>query len=157
MRGLRCLILLGIAVFGLARCPVFAQSQQPVQAVAPVSPSSPVQPSSPPSAAPALKQAKPNHSHANDFLIIGTVFNEKALSFPSVRVRIRRSGEQKFHWDTYTNSRGDFAVRVPQGSQYEIVVHAKGFAEQTHTVDASKGDNRERLTFRMEPVAGGKK
>ncbi len=157
MRGLRWMIFLGIAVFGFARFFVFAQSQQPVQPVAPVSPSPPVQPSSPPTAVPAPKKAKLKHSRVNDFLIIGTVFNEKALSFPGVQVRIRRGGEQKFHWDTYTNSRGDFAVRVPQGSRYEIVVYVKGFAEQMRTVDTRAGDNQERLSFRMEPAAGGKK
>ena len=49
------------------------------------------------------------------FLILGTVFNENAISFPDVQVRIRRTGEKKFRWDAYTNSRGEFAVRVPPG------------------------------------------
>jgi len=40
------------------------------------------------------------YSHANDFLVRGTVFTDKALSFPGVQLRIRRAGEKKFRWRT---------------------------------------------------------
>src|SRR6266566_497265 len=102
------------------------------------------------------KPAKKRYSHANDFLIRGTVFTDKALSFPGVQLRIRRAGEKKFRWESYTNSRGEFAVRVPQGSDYEMVVRAKGFAEQARTIDAKTGGNEESMVFRMQPTAGGK-
>ena len=102
------------------------------------------------------KTDKKKYSHANDFLIRGTVFTDKALSFPGVQLRIRRVGEKKFRWESYTNSRGEFAVRVPQGSNYEMVIHAKGFAEQTRTVDAKAGVNEESMVFRMQPATGGK-
>jgi hypothetical protein len=120
----------------------------------------PPTPAPPAPAAPAASSSKPGktrYSHKNDFLIRGTVFNEKALSAPGVQLRIRRTGEKKFHWESYTNSRGEFAVRVPQGSDYEMVIHAKGFAEQTRTIDAKNGGNEERLVFRMELAAGDKK
>src|SRR5882762_1457659 len=83
------------------------------------------------------------YSHANDFLIRGTVFTDKALSFPGVQLRIRRTGEKKFRWEDQTNSRGEFAIRVPQGTQYEMVVRIKGFAEQTRTIDTKTGGNEE--------------
>ena len=108
---------------------------------------------------PAAAQDKPSkqkYSHVNDFLIHGTVFTDKALSFPGVQLRIRKTGEKKFRWESYTNSRGEFAVRVPQGSNYEMVVRAKGFAEQTRTIDAKTGANEGNIVFRMEPAAGGK-
>jgi len=73
-----------------------------------------------------------------------------------VRLRIRVAGEKKFRWESYTNSRGEFAVRVPQGSNYEMVIHAKGFADQTRTIDAKTGGNEESMVFRMQPAAGGK-
>jgi hypothetical protein len=84
------------------------------------------------------------------FLIIGTVFNENALSFPGVQVRVRVSGEKKFKWETYTNSRGEFAVRVPPGSEYEVVTHVKKYADQTQNVDA-KVDVQQRLSIKLEP------
>src|SRR5262245_19074700 len=98
------------------------------------------------------KPGKRQYSHANDFLIRGTVFNEKALSFPGVQLCIRRTGEKRFRWESYTNSRGEFAVRVPQGSEYEMVVRAKGFAEQARNIDAKNGDNQENVVFRMQPA-----
>jgi hypothetical protein len=128
---------------------VFCLAQEP----ATPAPSSPASPSL---AAPASKPGKKKYSHANDFLIHGTVFNDKAFSAPAVRLRIRRAGEKKFHWETYTDSRGEFAVRVPQGSGYEVVVRAKGFAEQTRTIDAKNG-GEENVVFRMQPAAGDKK
>jgi hypothetical protein len=96
------------------------------------------------------------HSHANDFLLRGTVFDEKALALPGAELRIRRISEKKFRWETMTNSRGEFAVRVPQGADYELVLRAKGFAEQKKTVDARSGGNEERMVFRMELAADGK-
>jgi Carboxypeptidase regulatory-like domain len=108
-------------------------------------------------AAPASQPSKKKSSHANDFLIRGTVFNEQALSFPGVQLRIRRAGEKKFRWETYTDSRGEFAVRVPQGSSYELVIHLKGFAEQTRAIDATSGDYLGNLVFRMMPEGGNKK
>lgn len=103
------------------------------------------------------KPSKKKYSHENDFLIRGTVFNEKALSFPDVELRLRKEGAKKYKWNTYTNSRGEFAVRVPQGMNYEILVHIKGFADQTKTVDAKGGGNEEDLVFRMQPVTGDAK
>jgi hypothetical protein len=102
------------------------------------------------------KSGKQKYSHANDFLIRGTVFSEKALSFPDVQLRIRRAGEKKFRWQDLTNSRGEFAIRVPQGTQYEMVVHAKGFADQTRTIDARTGSGENNVVFRMEPAKKGK-
>lgn len=99
------------------------------------------------------KPSKKKYSHADDFLIRGTVFNEKAFSFPGVEVRFRREGQKKYKWETYTNSRGEFAQRVPQGTKYEILVHMKGFMDQGRTIDAQGGGNEEDVVFRMEPIA----
>ena len=108
------------------------------------------------SAAKSEKAGKKKYSHANDFLIRGSVFNEKALSFPGVELRLRSAGQKKYRWQTYTNSRGEFAVRVPPGAKYEILIHVKGFANEVRTVDATNGLNEETLVFRMQPIAGGK-
>ncbi|MGC1415140.1 MAG: carboxypeptidase-like regulatory domain-containing protein [Candidatus Acidiferrum sp.] len=103
------------------------------------------------------KPKKQKYSHANDFLVTGTVFDPKGYAFPGVQLKIRRSTEKKFRWDDYTDSRGDFAVRVPQGSQYKLVVHAKHFAEQTRDLDAKTGVSEARVVFRLEPEGGEKK
>jgi hypothetical protein len=105
--------------------------------------------------------SKKQHSHKDDFLMRGTVFTEKNLSLPGADLRVRRGSEKKFRWETRTNSRGEFAVRVPQGAEYELVVRAKGFAEQARPVDAKSGVEKDNMVFRMELApekkTGGKK
>ena len=113
--------------------------------------------SQPESSSSSAKNENQKYSHANDFLIRGTVFTDKARSFPDVQLRIRRSGENKFRWEDRTNSRGEFAIRVPQGVQYEMVVHAKGFADQIRTIDARNGSGENNVVFRMEAAKKGKK
>lgn len=137
----------GMGVLLLVFASLLAAQETP-----PAAPASPTQDSSSKD-----KPGKNKYSHLNDFLIRGTVFNEKALSFPDVELRLRKEGEKKYKWQTYTNSRGEFAVRVPQGSNYEILVHVKGFADQTKTVEAKGGGNQENVVFRMQPATGDAK
>lgn len=144
-----CVAML-FALLEVAHLPASAQdSPAPSGAVQPQGQSSSVK-------TPA-KTSKNKYSHANDFLIHGTVFNDKGLSFAGVPLHIRRAGEKKFRWDGVTNSRGEFAIRVPQGSGYEMVVHAKGFAEQSRMIDAKGGGNEQSLVFEMQPSAGDRK
>lgn len=110
----------------------------------------------PPAASVSAPAKKKKHSYADDYLVRGTVFTAEGLSFPGAELRVRRSDQKKFHWETYTNSRGEFALRVPQGASYEVVVRAKGFAEQSHALDA-KGGREENLVFRMEAVKPGER
>lgn len=147
MHSFRCIALLslGVACFFGARP---ASSQEPAPPATTASPNG--------TAAQSAKSDKQKYSHANDFLIRGSVFTDKARAFPGVKLRIRRSGEQKFRWEDYTNSRGEFAMRVPQGAEYEMVVHAKGFVDQTRVVDAKSGVADTTLAFQLQP-AGGKK
>jgi hypothetical protein len=143
-------------VFSVCLGEQFASAQD----AAPVPATAPTAPARTPSAASASsssKNGKQKYSHAHDFLIRGTVFTEKSMSFPGVQLRIRRAGEKKFRWEDRTNSRGEFAMRVPQGSEYEMVVHTKGFADQARTIDARSGISENNVVFRMEPPAGGKK
>ena len=140
------LMILCMAALVIFLPAAFAQAQEP--------PPTPTL-TAPAPAATAGKPVKKKYSHLNDYLIRGTVFTDKALSFPGVQLRIRKVGEKKFRWESYTNSRGEFAVRVPQGSDYEMVVRVKGYPEQTRTIDAKTGGNEEKMVFRMQPAAGG--
>ena len=114
---------------------------------------------SPPAASGAEKQSAPANPAATSkpdrplpsFLILGSIFNENALSFPGVQVRIRRADEKKFRWETYTNSRGEFAVRVFPGHEYEVVTHVKKYKDQRMTVDG-KVDVQQRLSIKLEPA-----
>jgi hypothetical protein len=153
------LVILAAATLLIPIPPAVARHQGQEPAPPPPPATTPAQPpaTTPTNPSTGTSSSKRKYSHANDFLIRGTVFTDKALAFPAVQLRVRRSTEKKFHWETYTNSRGDFAVRVPQGLEYELVIHAKGFADQTRSIDAKAGLSETTLTFRMEPGAGGKK
>ena len=149
MKSPRWFVFVGMAVLFICSAAALFRAQEPT----PPAPQAPAatQPPAP------EKPQNPKYSHANDFLIIGTIFDPKGYAFPGVELRIRRSNEKKYRWDSYTNSRGEFAVRVPQGSDYEMVVHAKGFADQTRALDAKTGVSEARIVFRMVAAEGGKK
>ncbi len=118
-------------------------------------------PAAPEAAKPAATESsstsKGKHSHANDLLIRGTVFDNRGLSLSGTKLRIRKAGEKKSHWETQTNSRGEFAIRVPQGSEYEVAAEAKGFATQSHAINGKSGIGEEKVIFHMEPAGGGKR
>jgi hypothetical protein len=126
----------------------FAGAQEPA---VPPTPSAPaVEPGS------AQKPSK--HSRVpQGFLIHGTVFDDKALSVPGAELRIRRAGEKKYHWNTHTNSRGEFAIRVPPGNDYELLVQVRGFADSTHPVNAKNGLGDENVVVRLDEPAEKRK
>jgi Carboxypeptidase regulatory-like domain len=118
------------------------------------------QPAAPPSqATPAATTPKSESSSDKKkskrelgYLVTGTVFTENALAFPGVRVQIRRENEKKFRWDTHTNSRGEFATRVPEGQEYEVVIRQKKYKEASRKINASNGELEQRLSIRLETV-----
>jgi len=102
------------------------------------------------------KQAQSKNTHGNDFLVRGTVFTPEGLALPGVELRIRRASEKKFRWDTASNSRGEFAVRVKMGADYEVVARAKGYQDQSLAVNASTGERFKDLVFHMQRQTGKK-
>lgn len=149
MKNPRWIVLAGMVTMFACTVPAFCRAQEPAPPAAQAAP--PAQSSS------SRKPTKPKYSHANDFLISGTVFDPKGYAFPGVQLKIRRSTEKRFRWDDFTNSRGEFAVRVPKGSEYEMVVQVKGFVDQTRELDAKSGLSEARIVFRMEPGGENKK
>jgi len=143
------------AYLGLLLCLAY-----PVAAQQPADPAPPAAPAQPAATSPETSRASSSSKGKKKplpvFLISGTVFDEKALSFPDVKVRIRLTSEKKYRWETYTNSRGEFAVRVPEGNQYEVLVQAKKFKEQSQTVKADAGAVQQQLSFRLEAATQGK-
>jgi hypothetical protein len=129
-------------------------AQQP----APPPPSPTEAPAAAPPATPAQESSSTgkHKSKIPPFLILGTVFNEHGLAFPGVEVRIRPMGSQKFRFTTYTNSRGEFAVRVPDGIEYQVVIRQKNYKEQLQVVSANMAEVQKRLSFKLETVKPAK-
>ena len=140
--------LIYLALSGCAT--VFIPARNSAQEPAPTPPSASTESSS--------KQQSANSAskHSGDFLIRGTVFTEQGFALPGAEMHIRRSTEKKYRWQTASNSRGDFAVRVKMGADYEITVQAKGYQEQSLSVTATTGERFKDVVFRLQPV-GGKK
>ncbi len=107
------------------------------------------------SAGPAAGDQGKKSAHKDDFLVFGTVFTEVGLALPGAEVRVRRAGERKTRWEARSDRRGEFAVRVPRGTEYEISVSAAGRRAETRKIDAKVG-SREDLVFRLAPAPGGK-
>jgi len=141
MHHKRCVITLAIIMFS-ASLPVLAGQDAATSAGTQPAPSE------------SSSSRKSKHSHADDLVIRGTVFNERGLALQGVKLRIRRSDQKKPRWETYTNSRGEFAVRVPKGPDYEIAAESKGFARQSQAIN---GQSEENVVLHMQPASGGKK
>jgi hypothetical protein len=134
--------------------PNHGATQEPSEPAPPAAPA-PASPDGTARADTGSSSSKTKNRLIPSFLIVGTVFNEKGLSFPGVQVRIRRSGEKKFLADTYTNSRGEFAARVPPGYEYEVLVQVKKYEDRIETVD-SRVDVQRRLSIKMQPKSQAK-
>jgi hypothetical protein len=146
---MKTLILAALAVLLLH--PHVSLAQEPSAPAPP--PASPAQPSAgePSATNPGSSSSKTKSRVVPSFLIIGTVFDERALALPGAQVRIRKSSEKKFRWQASTDSRGEFAVRVPPGEEYEVVIHAnKKYEDATQAVDG-KVDVQQRLSIKMQP------
>ncbi len=94
-------------------------------------------------------------AHEGDFLVFGTVFDERGFAYHGAVVRVRRAGEGKVRWEARSDHRGEFAVRVPRGAEYEMSVRAAGYPELTRLIDARAG-SRVDLVFRLQSPSGEK-
>ena len=70
-------------------------------------------------------------SHAHDYVIFATVFNDRGFALSGARARVRRAEEKKFRWEAMSDHQGELAFRVPQGAEYELTIEARGFKTQT--------------------------
>src|ERR1700730_9422763 len=141
MHRKRCVIILA-AIFITPILSIFAEQDVASSAAKQPAPSD------------SSSSRKSKHSHGDDLLIRGTVFNERGLALQGVRLRVRRADQKKPRWETFTNSRGEFAVRVPKGPDYEIAAESKGFSKQSQAIN---GQSEESVVLHMQPVGGGKK
>ena len=87
----------------------------------------------------------------SDGVIAGSVFNENGHSLPGARVRVAPENAPKKKQETYSDGRGEFAVRVPAAKRrYLVTVEAKGFAPQTKTVEVFESEKTS-VTFLLTP------
>jgi hypothetical protein len=117
-------------------------------------------PPPPPDPAPPQSESSTNSKHVrhlDSFLIRGTVYDEKSLSLTGAQLRVKRQGDKKYRWSTVTNSRGEFAIRVPPGSEYELLTQAKDFTDHTTAIDAKNQSSEDNMVIHMDRAPERKK
>ena len=67
---------------------------------------------------PAVEQPEKSKDYA---LIFGTVWGPDNRPIAGVPIKIRRAIDKKAKWELISNSRGEFAQRVPPGAQDYII------------------------------------
>lgn len=105
--------------------------------------------------APAADQTKEQTEKKDEFVLVGTVFTEQGFALPAAAIRVRRAGEKKIREKAQSDRRGEFALRLRPGLEYEVSVEAKGYEPQTKKLSAEIGGPNN-FIFRMKPVQGGK-
>jgi hypothetical protein len=108
-------------------------------------------------AEPALSAKKPKKASeaAQPFaMIAGTVFRPPGFALPGAQVQVEPESEGKSKKiKTVSDSRGEFAIRVPPVSmKYTVTVTSNGYQAQQKTV-AIEGEQRKDLSFQLEPEA----
>lgn len=94
-------------------------------------------------------------------VIAGTVFQETGFSLPGATVTVTAVDEagsavdKKLVWDTETDRRGEYAIRVPAGSmRYNVRVEADGWQPAEKVVHVN-WDQRHEISFRLKPLRKG--
>lgn len=97
-----------------------------------------------PSVLPAEKNKDDSHA-----LLMGSVFTADGLSLPGIRVSVKRKDDKKPRWRAVSDRRGEFALRLPAGTEtYEVTTESKAFESQTKTVEF-RGSERVDVFFRL--------
>jgi hypothetical protein len=95
-------------------------------------------------AAPILAPEPFSHQKAaaKDYaLIIGTVWGPDDRPLAGIPIKIRRATDKKAKWELMSDSRGEFAQRVPVGTQ-DYVIQAD--------IKAAKGQSKPEITVQIE-------
>ncbi|MCC6585603.1 MAG: carboxypeptidase regulatory-like domain-containing protein [Bryobacterales bacterium] len=85
-------------------------------------------------------------------VVAGTVFRNTGHALRGAEVSVTSSERgKKGEWKGFSDSRGEFAVRIPAGgASYTVIIKAEGFRTQQKSVTVS-ADERIDLSFLMEP------
>ena len=73
------------------------------------------------SVAPSFLTATEQQKPKDYALIVGTVWGPDNRPVAGIPIKIRRASDKKPKWELMSNSRGEFAQRVPPGAQDYIV------------------------------------
>jgi hypothetical protein len=99
-------------------------------------------------AAHASAPATQHKPSPNDCIFYATVFTNEGRLLVGAQIHVRPTGKKKPDFETWTDRRGEFAVRVSPGLDYDIEVKAEGFITQVRKANAQTG--KQDMVFHME-------
>jgi hypothetical protein len=97
-----------------------------------------------PDSAPAF-QRKPS---PDDCIFYATVFTNEGRLLVGAEIHAHPTGKKRPDYVAWSDRRGEFAVRVPHGGDYDIQVKADKFITQVRTAHAETG--QQNMVFHME-------
>lgn len=103
-----------------------------------------------------LLDAKEKSKEKPYALLGGTVFTAEGYALPGVTLSIKRKDDRKPKWRAVSDSRGEFAVRLPaEAATYEVSTQSEDYENQTKAVEVV-GRQNESVTvlFRLARKQG---
>jgi len=91
-------------------------------------------------------QRKPS---PDDCIFYATVFTNEGRLLVGAEIHVHPTGKKRPDYEAWSDRRGEFAVRVPHGGDYDIQVKADKFITQVRTAHAETG--QQDMVFHMEP------
>ena len=108
----------------------------------------------------AAKEKKKEQGEEVFALLVGTCFSEKGFSMRgvSIEAEIQAPSTQnsKKKWNAVTDSRGEFALRLPAGKIQFLVRANKDGYKPLEKIVLFSNDERQNIRFNMEPLPSKK-
>jgi hypothetical protein len=90
-------------------------------------------------------QRKPS---PDDCIFYATVFTNEGRLLVGAEIHVHPTGKKRPDYEAWSDRRGEFAVRVPHGGDYDIQIKADKFVTQIRTAHADTG--QQSMVFHME-------
>ncbi|MGH9593221.1 MAG: carboxypeptidase-like regulatory domain-containing protein [Bryobacteraceae bacterium] len=92
---------------------------------------------------------------ADDCILYSYIFTQDGRLLPGAEMSVRRMTDKKSKWKGISDRRGECAIRVSPGPEYEVEIKAQGFLTQTRKMKAETGKTE--MVFHMVPGTDKKK
>lgn len=90
-------------------------------------------------------------------LLSGSIHSSEGFAIPGVPVSVRREADRKPGWRAVSDSRGEFAIRLPaEAATYEVATESKEHENQTKRITVAGTDKETVVVLFRLARKGGK-